>query len=295
MTDYLLPSHSANNMAIELPDELTFEILLHSLRLPDERFESQSDIPLANSAVCLAVCKSWLRIGTPLLYQSVVLRSSSQAEALALSLRESKTRGRLIERLRIEGGYGGVMYAIVKATPNVKALCLTLYVSTLDNVSGLCRALPMMRPIRVVLYDRTRQGLGNAQTFMLHETLNSCIKKRWKTMVCVDINPYMYQATSLIQKQLYFPYSETLALRSTSTPVDVLAEAIKNAPSLQELEVPFGYSFPKHLLVMAQNPRLRIVRVYRKHAHAGVTFKFEHAVENDSRLRELVVFVDSTM
>lgn len=171
-------------MAIELPDELTLEILSHTLRLSDERFESQTDVAQVNSAACLAVCKSWLQIGTPLLYHTVVLGSSPQAEALALSLRENKTRGHLIERLRIEGGYGGVMYPIIKAAPNIKALCLTLSVPASDNVYGLCRALPMLRPTRVILYDQLYQGLDNKPTSMLHETLNSCIKK-WKTVVCV--------------------------------------------------------------------------------------------------------------
>jgi hypothetical protein len=77
--------------------------------------------------------------------------------------------------------------------------------------------------------------------------------------------------------------------------VDALAKAIKHAPALREMEMPFAYSFPSHLLVMAQNPRLRVIRVQRKHAHGGVTFSFEHAVQEDSRLRELVVFVDPIM
>ncbi|KAF9457470.1 hypothetical protein BDZ94DRAFT_1273075 [Collybia nuda] len=260
-----------------LPDELVLEILSHALWLPDDQFESQSDFPLIRSARCLAVCKSWFRIGIPLLYHSVVLRSSLQAEALALSLRENKSRGRLIERLRIEGGYGGATYNIVKAASKVKVLCLTLYISASDNVSGLRRALPMLRPTRVVLYDQIRRGLDNQQTITLHETLNSCITK-WKTM-----------------KQLYFPYSEAMGLHSTSTPVDALSQAIKDAPSLRELEMPFGYSFPKHLMTMAENPHLRVIRVYRKHTHAGVTFNFEHAVESVSRLKELVVFVDDPL
>lgn len=96
---------------------------------------------------------------------------------------------------------------------------------------------------------------------------------------------------NFLQKQLYYPYSEALELHNTSAPVNALAEAIKNAPSLRELEMAFGYSFPKQLFVMAQNPHLRVIRVYRKRIHAGVTFSFERVVENDSRLRELVVFV----
>lgn len=186
-------------MAAELPDELTLEILSHTLRLPDEQFEKHSDLDITqvNSAACLAVCKSWLQIGTPLLYHTVVLRSNSQADALALSLRDNKTRGPLIERLRIEGGYGGVMYAIIKAARNVKVLCLTLYVRAVENVSGLCRALPMLRPTRVVLYDQAYQALNNNQTSMLRETLNSCIKK-WKTMVRIVVDLHRHPSKECV-------------------------------------------------------------------------------------------------
>lgn len=96
---------------------------------------------------------------------------------------------------------------------------------------------------------------------------------------------------NFLQKQLYYPYSEALMGAEVLCNSKALAEAIKNAPSLRELEMAFGYSFPKQLFVMAQNPHLRVIRVYRKRIHAGVTFSFERVVENDSRLRELVVFV----
>jgi hypothetical protein len=187
-----IPPAALKDMAVELPDELNLEILSHVFRITDELFESQVNIisPL-NSPRCLAVCKKWLQIGTPLLYHTIILRSSSQAEALALSLRENKGRGYLIERLRVEGGYGGVMYNIIKAASNVKVLCLTLYIFPLDNVSGLCRALPMLRPTRVVLYDQVRQGLDNEHNSALHETLNYCIRK-WKSMVRITTISYKH-------------------------------------------------------------------------------------------------------
>lgn len=99
----------------------------------------------------------------------------------------------------------------------------------------------------------------------------------------------------LLQEQLYFPYFDPSEMHHISAPIDALTEAIKNAPSLRELEMPFCYTFPKHLLVMAQNPHLRIIRVHRQHAHAGVKFSIEHTLENDGRLKNLVVFVDRVM
>lgn len=175
-------------MSIELPDELVVQILSQtSLWMHDEQFETQNGHPVNSGAGYLAVCKSWFRVGIPFLYHTIVLRSPKQAAALALIFRGDRTRGRLVQRLRIEAGIGGIMYSIVKATPWVKTLCLTLFVSNKDNVSGLCRALPLLDPTRVVLYDRYRENsLVNPGTWKLREVLEACLSGKWTKMVCLS-------------------------------------------------------------------------------------------------------------
>ncbi|KAK7020336.1 hypothetical protein R3P38DRAFT_3197662 [Favolaschia claudopus] len=95
-----------------VPEEILAEILSRILNVPDEMFSDTSEIsPFAGSSqsVCallrLGVCKRWLRVATPLLYGTVVIRSKGQANALATVLREQNL-GRFVRNLRLEGGFG---------------------------------------------------------------------------------------------------------------------------------------------------------------------------------------------
>ncbi|KAJ6568874.1 hypothetical protein B0H19DRAFT_874572, partial [Mycena capillaripes] len=75
---------------------------------------------------CLVVCKDWLRVATPLLYNVVVLRSKSQANALEKVLQKHAEFGRFIKKLRVEGGYGLAMHTILKSAPNITDIFLSL-------------------------------------------------------------------------------------------------------------------------------------------------------------------------
>ncbi|KAJ7177652.1 hypothetical protein C8R46DRAFT_810000, partial [Mycena filopes] len=114
-----------------LPDEIISEILSPALKVSDERFSDTSDVSpfskyeLSTSAY-LVVCKDWLRVATPLLYNIVVLRSRSQANALEKVLASHPEFGAFIRKLRLEGGYGMAMHTILKAAPNVTDVFLTL-------------------------------------------------------------------------------------------------------------------------------------------------------------------------
>jgi hypothetical protein len=288
-------------MINDLPEELIAQIMSY-LTFPVElAFSDTSDAAsfpacAALTSAILVVSKRWLRIARPLLYRTIIVRSNTQADDLALTLRGNKQLGRCIDKLRIEGGYGSVIYNVIKAASNVTHLSLTLYVSSSDKVSGLCRALPMMKPVHVILYDRVRRGLDNASVRALHKTICDCMR-RWKSMVCTDSFLLLFNVISIreLQRTLYFPYSEAGGLHSTTAPIDMLAEAIRDAPSLQEVIIPFAYSYPRHLSVIAQNPRLRVICVQRKREHGGATFSFEHGIHGDPRLRALVIFQETEM
>ncbi|KAJ6463528.1 hypothetical protein C8R45DRAFT_841316, partial [Mycena sanguinolenta] len=51
------------------------------------------------------VCKSWLRVSTPLLYNVVILRTTAQAETLQVFLETNKGLGLFVKKLRVEGGF----------------------------------------------------------------------------------------------------------------------------------------------------------------------------------------------
>lgn len=59
-----------------------------------------------SSSVVLEVCKTWLRVATPLLYRVVILRSTARARVLCRALREEKQLGGLIKVSRVENQCG---------------------------------------------------------------------------------------------------------------------------------------------------------------------------------------------
>ncbi|KAJ7700717.1 hypothetical protein B0H17DRAFT_845319, partial [Mycena rosella] len=110
-----------------LLDEVVSEILSPALTVPDEVFSDTSDVsPFAgcseSSSAYLVVCKSWLRVATPLLYHVVMLRSTAQAQALAQVLSRNVGLGPFIKKLRVEGGYGAAMGTILQLSPNISDL-----------------------------------------------------------------------------------------------------------------------------------------------------------------------------
>ncbi|KAJ7611804.1 hypothetical protein FB45DRAFT_1065818 [Roridomyces roridus] len=141
-----------------LPDEIVSEILSPALKVPDAKFSDLSAVsPFAayseSPSAYLLVCKSWLRVATPLLYHVVVLRSKAQAKALETTLIQNPDFGKFIKHLRVEGGYGPSMRTILKSTPNVTDLFLSLDVRSADSVAGLCAGLALIRPQRLILRD----------------------------------------------------------------------------------------------------------------------------------------------
>lgn len=91
-----------------LPDEILKEILCLVMSVPDKNFlhgnhgdEFFSGSPFArygtvSTSALLLVCKAWLRVGTPLLYHTVVLRSTAQAQALELALAQTPQLGKFV-------------------------------------------------------------------------------------------------------------------------------------------------------------------------------------------------------
>jgi hypothetical protein len=167
------------------PDEIISEILSPALKIPDEVFCDTSDIsPFAkyseSTSAYLLVCKSWLRVATPLLYNTVVLRSKAQAKALSVILSGNEQLGQFIKKLRVEGGYGLPMHIILKCTPNVSDLFLSLEIYSSDNTNGLCKGLALINPARLILRDI--EHLENKTVSQLSDALSKLITK-WDRLV----------------------------------------------------------------------------------------------------------------
>ncbi|KAJ7142143.1 hypothetical protein C8R43DRAFT_582647 [Mycena crocata] len=144
---------------MSLPDEIISEILCPALKVSDQIFSEISEkSPFAviseSSSAYLVVCKkAWLRVGTPLLYNVVILRSTAQAKALGQALSKNKVLGQFIKKLRVEGGYGASMRTILQCSPNISDLFLSFQIWATENTAGLCKGLQLVNPTRIILQD----------------------------------------------------------------------------------------------------------------------------------------------
>ncbi|KAJ7611796.1 hypothetical protein FB45DRAFT_875336 [Roridomyces roridus] len=129
----------------------------------------------------LLVCKSWLRVATPLLYSVVIIRSKGQAKALGRALSDNQELGQWIKHLRVEGGFGTPMLAILKASPNITDLYLTLEIFASDNTAGLCDGLSLIQPQRLIIKDISWRPKHNKMISRLVDALAAAIPK-WQRL-----------------------------------------------------------------------------------------------------------------
>ena len=170
-----------------LPEELIAEILSPALTVSDDVFSDTSDISpfteyLESSSSYLLVCKAWCRVGTPLLYNVVILRSKAQAKALGRVLSKNKELGRFIRKLRVEGGYGSPMAVILESAPNISDLCISFEILSADSASGLCTGLSLINPTRVILRHPNVYRRRNKGIIDLEDALAQAITK-WDRLV----------------------------------------------------------------------------------------------------------------
>ncbi|KAF7369194.1 Zn(2)-C6 fungal-type domain-containing protein [Mycena venus] len=100
-------------------------------------------IAYSSSTYLLGVCKAWLRVSTPLLYNVIIFRTTSQTEALRTVLKSNKGFGLFIKKLRVDRGFGAAVQAVLKYAPNITDLFLILCIWDSDNVRGLCNGLSL--------------------------------------------------------------------------------------------------------------------------------------------------------
>ena len=145
-------------MANRIADELLQMILSPSLHVSDDRFNSVSNAAFGCNAnfptsSVLLVCKRWLRIATPLLYEVVVLRSIAQAQSLVEAFSLHPNFPLYVKKIRLEGAYS-CLWDVFRRCSNLHTLCLTLDFYATVTVTGLCRSLLSINPTRVILRDQ---------------------------------------------------------------------------------------------------------------------------------------------
>ncbi|KAF7314045.1 F-box domain-containing protein [Mycena chlorophos] len=215
LRDLLPPStrRTRTTMAdTSLPDEIISEILSPALKVADDAFANNyAKSPFAkfteSTSAYLVVCKSWLRVATPLLYHVVVLRSKAQAKALANALAKNPDLGRFIKKLRVEGGFGPSMHTILQNSPNITDLFLSLEIIATDSTEGLCKGLPLINPARLILQceDSSKERSNKAFNALIN-VLKTCVEA-WDQLICFhtpyggDTKPSVVSICDSVNKQ----------------------------------------------------------------------------------------------
>ncbi|KAJ7510389.1 hypothetical protein B0H11DRAFT_1701475 [Mycena galericulata] len=148
----------------------------------------------------LLVCSTWRRVGTPLAYETVILHTTAQAQALVAALKGEHQPGSHIRNLMLLGGFGKYASMILQHTPGLRRMRLTVYLTAEDRVSGLVRSLSLVNPEEVIIYQNARPD--ERLRFHIHnpgplprmpdrknekELVNAvatCIQKSWGNLVC---------------------------------------------------------------------------------------------------------------
>ncbi|KAJ7146989.1 hypothetical protein C8R44DRAFT_864686 [Mycena epipterygia] len=254
-------------MSDRLPDELISEILSPALKVPEHMFSNTSPkSPFASLSVlskssALLVCKSWLRVATPLLYAVVIIRSKAQAHAFQATLRSTPDLGRFVKKLRVEGGFGTLMHRILQNTPNVTDILLSLQIHSSDSSSGLVLGLPLINPTRLIIFDNTDNLLKNKAVLQLMRALETCVAK-WSNL-----------------NTIHFPYKSRIAARES------FCTALATRSIVKTLSFPIHHSsFLPFLVKIAQTPSLKAIEIRPDSTHKQTSL----LTSTDPRLDQLL-------
>ncbi|KAF8531704.1 hypothetical protein JB92DRAFT_3104630 [Gautieria morchelliformis] len=226
-------------MTHRIADELLQMILAPSLHVFDEKFSSASNTAFGSNvnfpaSSILLVCKRWLRIATPLLYEVVVLRSTAQAQALAEAFSLHRAFPLYVKKIRLEGAYS-CLWDVFKGCSNLHTLCFTLDIYAVVAVTGLCRALRAINPTRVILLDQCETK--NAKNELVFSKLIESIP-HWTNLA-----------------EFHFPYARTESCFRGSKP-ERLAIALSESESLRTISAELPLSWDETWSTMATNPNI---------------------------------------
>ncbi|KAF7334509.1 F-box domain-containing protein [Mycena venus] len=271
----------ASTAANRIPDEIVSEILTPLLKHPDKVFSDRSKKPLLapgySSSTYLLVCKTWLRVSTPLLYNVVILRTTAQAEALQTVLQSNKEFGLFIKKLRVEGGFGNPMQTILKCAPNITDLFLTFFVWSSDSVRGLCSGLTLINPRRVIVVDANGWEVKLKENKQVTQLFNSLLDliPRWDNL-----------------KIFEFPY----VVRDGDKPkvvarADALASALAESPSLETLIADIAFGLPYYISRVTKAPSLKSIHFIMTVRPVSIWGpQIREAVKKDPKLEALVTY-----
>lgn len=181
-----------------LPDDITREILTAAIEprtMLDTVLNWSSEQPVIKpkAIFLLTVCKTWLRIATPLIYNAIILTTKTQAQALAMSVKADKPLGSCIKHLMVCGGFGKFLKQILSSCSHLHTISLTLDLDSGDSETGLVSGLKLINPTQAVLQNTPNyQGplRRPAPNFKCQDAvlcaLRDCVENVWTNLVGIS-------------------------------------------------------------------------------------------------------------
>ena len=174
------------------PLEVIVEIIKHVLCVSDEDFSSnvygsKFGRPHEPTSNLLLVCKAWMRIAMPYLYECVVLRTSGQVEAF-MDVMNDKVIGRelkpLVRRIRLEDHFGMLTKSLLDLFPNILELYIPYPGHGEEDIGGLCDAFSKIKPERIAIGFVGGSDLSEfgAHAYFIN-ALSMAVKHSWTTLV----------------------------------------------------------------------------------------------------------------
>lgn len=163
-------------------DEQSFCVFPNSGYLSKRRSAGDTRNPWPRTSVLL-VSKQWLRIGTPLLYEKVVLHGTAETRAVAELVKADATVGRAMKYLRLEGGMGKDLVTIAKHAPNIHTLWITPHVRPSESITGLKKIITLLQPRKLYYLLRAHSRRGNKTGDEIQKLIVPCIARSWTSLV----------------------------------------------------------------------------------------------------------------
>lgn len=131
----------------------------------------------------LLVSKRWRRVGTPLLYASVRLRTPADVALLAAVLATHPSMGALVRNLRVDGPACENLREAAQYMRSVCALHVDLRVGTPAGLRGLGDALEFLEPTALYMEDAPRRDRIGTYSRKASQLLAVTVGQRWTSLV----------------------------------------------------------------------------------------------------------------
>ncbi|OBZ65443.1 hypothetical protein A0H81_14531 [Grifola frondosa] len=218
--------------------ELLENILSYVLAIPHDKF-CTFRTPLtfvtsqhSSASDVLLVSKLWFRTGNRLLYESAIIRTSAQAQALKAAVSQTRSLGLLMRRLRVEAGHLDVFFLLATGLlPKIKILYISVDVGRgRDTWTSTVPPRLQINPAHILIDSLVDEQLA---VQLVEEVLAPSIQK-WTALTRVDLSDSyvldVEENESLVMALCQAPSLERLFVgqRSARFEGDVLAEIAKN-------------------------------------------------------------------